>query len=129
MGSTAPSVTGLRNLLECQLVGERAGFGFAVADDAGDDEIGIVECGAVGVHERVAELAAFVDGAGSFGGDVAGDAIGPAELAEEALDAVAILLDVGVDLGVGAFKIGVGHEAGTAVSGADDVDHVEVAFV
>ena len=108
--------------------GERAGLRFAVADDAGDDEIGIVECRAIGVHKRVAELAAFVDGAGSFRRDVAGDSVGPAELAEEALDAVAILLDVGVDLGVGAFKIGVRHDAGTAVSGTDDVDHVEVAF-
>jgi len=35
---------------------------------------------------------------------------------------------VGVDLGVGAIEESVRHEAGTAVSGADDVDHVEVAF-
>ena len=39
-----------------------------------------------------------------------------------------VLLDVGIDLGVGAFEIGVGHQAGAAVAGADDVDHVEVAL-
>jgi hypothetical protein len=35
---------------------------------------------------------------------------------------------VRVDLGIGAFKVSVRHEAGTAVSRTDDVDHVEVAF-
>ena len=41
--------------------GQRAGLRLAVADDAGDDQIGVVERGAEGVAERVAELAAFVD--------------------------------------------------------------------
>ncbi len=41
--------------------GQRAGLGLAVADDAGDDQVGIVERGAEGVRERVTELAAFVD--------------------------------------------------------------------
>ena len=41
--------------------GERAGLGLAVADDAGDDQVGVVERGAVGVRQRVAELAALVD--------------------------------------------------------------------
>ncbi len=47
--------------------GERAGLGFAIADDAGDDEVGIVESGTEGVAEGVSEFAAFVDGAGGFG--------------------------------------------------------------
>jgi len=34
---------------------QRAGLGLAVADDAGDDEIRIVEGGAEGVRQRVAE--------------------------------------------------------------------------
>ena len=61
---------------------------------------GIIEGCAVGVHQRIAELATFVDGAGGLRRDVAGDAIGPTELAEEALDSVTVLLDVGIDLGV-----------------------------
>ena len=56
--------------------GERAGFGFAVADDAGDDQIGIVEYGAEGVADGISEFAAFVDRAGTFGGDVAGNSAG-----------------------------------------------------
>ena len=43
---------------------ERAGFGFAVADDAGCDQIGIVEHRAIGMDQRIAEFAAFVDRAG-----------------------------------------------------------------
>ena len=69
--------------------GERAGLGFAVADAAGDDEVGVVEGRAEGVRERVAELAAFVDGAGSFGRAVAADAAGEGEAAEEREHALA----------------------------------------
>ena len=39
-----------------------------------------------------------------------------------------VLLDVRVDLGVGAFEIGVRDQAGAAVTRADDVDHVQVAL-
>ena len=40
--------------------GERTGFGLAVADHAGADQVGIVECGAIGMHQRVTEFAAFM---------------------------------------------------------------------
>ena len=45
---------------------ERGGFGLAVAYDARDDQIRVVERRAVRVHQRVSELAALVDGAGHF---------------------------------------------------------------
>ena len=41
--------------------GQRAGLGFAVADDAGDDQVGIVERRAEGVAEAVAQLATLVN--------------------------------------------------------------------
>ena len=56
--------------------GQRAGLRFAVADDAGDDQVRVVERGAVGVAQRVAELAAFVNAARRLRGDVAGNAAG-----------------------------------------------------
>ena len=56
--------------------GKRAGFGFTVADDAGDDQVGIVEYGAEGVADRISEFTAFVDRAGTFGRDVAGNPAG-----------------------------------------------------
>ena len=108
--------------------GERAGLGLAVAHDAGNEKIGIVEGRAVGVDEGVAEFAALVDGAGSLWSHMAWDSIRPTELAEEALDAVGVLLDMRIHLGVGTFEIGVGHDAGTAMAGADDVKHFEAAF-
>ncbi len=57
---------------------------------------------------------------------MAGNAIRPAELAEQAFDSVVVLLDVRIDLGVGAFEIGVGHQPGAAVARPDDVHHVQV---
>ena len=62
---------------------ERPGLGLAVADDARDEQVGVVEGGAVGVRERVAELAALVDRAGRLGRDVARDPARERELAEE----------------------------------------------
>ena len=47
--------------------GQRAGFRLAVADDARDERIGIVEHRAERVAERIAELAALVDGPGVSG--------------------------------------------------------------
>ena len=41
--------------------GERARFCFAVANDASHDQIRVVECGTVGVTQRVAKFAPFVD--------------------------------------------------------------------
>ncbi len=105
-----------------------SGFRFAVTHDAGDDQVGIVEGRAVGMDERVAKFAAFVNRARCLRRDVAWNAIGPAELPEQTLDAVAILLDVRIHLGVGALEIGVRDKPGAAVSGADDIDHVEVTL-
>jgi hypothetical protein len=63
--------------------GQRAGFRLAIADDAGDDEIGIVEHRPEGMAERIAELAALMDGAGAFRRGVAGNTAGKGELLEE----------------------------------------------
>ncbi|CAM5598775.1 hypothetical protein SCYAM73S_07694 [Streptomyces cyaneofuscatus] len=63
--------------------GERPSLRLAVADHAGDEEVRVVEGGAVGVGEGVAEFAALVDGAGGLRGDVAGHAAGEGELLEQ----------------------------------------------
>ena len=69
---------------------QRPRLGLAVADDAADDEIGVVEGRAIGMGQRVAELAAFVDGAGRLGRGMARDAAGKRELAEQPAHAVAV---------------------------------------
>src|SRR5207302_10426762 len=104
-----------------------AGLGFAVADDAADDEVGVVEGRAVCVDQRVAELATLVDRAGRLRGGVAGDATGEGELPEEAAHPLFVTPDVWVDLAVRALEPGVGDDARSTVSWAGDVDGVEVA--
>ena len=107
---------------------QRPGLRLAVADDAGDDQVGIVEGGAVGVRQRIAELAALVDRPGRLRRHVARDAAGKGELGEEPLHARLVLRDVRIDLAVGAFEIGVGDQRRPAVAGTGDVDHVEVVL-
>jgi hypothetical protein len=41
--------------------GERAGLGFAIAHDTGHNQVRIVECGAIGMSERVTQLPALMD--------------------------------------------------------------------
>ena len=106
--------------------GERAGLGLAVADDAGDDQVRVVERGAVGVAQGVPKLAALVNAARRLGGDMAGDAAREAELLEQLPHPLRVLADLRVDLAVGPFEVGVGHQRRAAVPRADDVDHVQV---
>ena len=102
------------------------GLRLAVADDRADEQVRVVERRAVGVRERVAELAALVDRARRLGRDVAGDAARERELAEQLAHALLVAGDGRVDLAVGPLEVGVGDDAGPAVAGADDVDRVEV---
>src|SRR6185437_16317930 len=95
---------------------EGPGLGLAVADDAGDDEVGVVEGRAERVRERVPELASLVDRSGRLGCDVRRDAAGKRELTEQRAEAVLAGADMRVDLAVGAFEVGVGHEPWPAVT-------------
>jgi hypothetical protein len=108
----------------------RAGarFRFTVTHHARHDQVGIVEGRAVGVEQRVAQLAALVNGPRCLRRDMTGNPVGPGELAEEPLDAVPVLPDMRVDLAVGALEIGVGHDPGAAVPGTHDVNHVQIVL-
>ena len=108
---------------------ERAGLGFAVAHNAGRNEVGVIEHRAEGVGQRVAELAALADGAGDLGRDVAGCAAGEGELADEFPQALVVLADVRIDLAVAAVEPVLGEHGVAAVTRAGNVDHVEVIFV
>ena len=105
---------------------QRARFGLAVADDAGDDQPGIVERGAEGVAQRISEFAALVNRAGRRRRDMARNAAGKRELLEQPLHPGFVLADVGIDLAVAALEIGVGDQRRAAMAGAGDVDHVEI---
>ena len=106
---------------------QRSGFGLAVADDAGDDEIGIVEGRAEGMDQRIAELAAFVDRARRLGRDMARHAAGEGELLEQLPHAVRVHADLRIDLAVAAFEIGVRHHRRPAMAGTADVETCQVA--
>ena len=125
IGSTAPSRAGLRKRMPFHEPSSGAGLGLAVADHAGDEQVGVVEGGAEGVHERVAELAALVDRARRRHADVARDparasrtgapaAAGPPSSAETSR----------VDLRVGALEVDVGDDRRAAVARAGDVEHL-----
>ena len=102
---------------------QRPGFGLAVADHDGGDQVRIVEDGAVGVGEGIAELSPLADGAGGLGGGVARDAARVGELPEEFGHALPVVADIAVDLGVGALKPGVRHYRRTAVAGPGNKQH------
>ena len=107
---------------------QRAGLCFPVAHHAQHQQIRVVERGAVGVHQGVAELAALVDGAGRLRRDMAGDAAGEGELPEQRPQPVLVLADRGVHLAVGAFQVGVGDQPRAAVARAGHVQRAEVTF-
>ena len=109
--------------------GQRSGFRLAVADDAGDDEIGIVEHRPERMAERIAQLAALVDRARALRRCVAGNSSGKRKLKKELPQPGLILADVGIDLAVSALEVSVAHDGRAAVPGAGDVNHVEVVFL
>ena len=91
--------------------------------------LGIVERGAEGMAERIAQLAAFVDRPRRRRRDMAGNAAGKRELLEQLLQPGLVLRDVRIDLAPGAFQIDVAHQRRAAVTGAGDVDHVQVVLL
>ena len=95
-GEHGAVVHGVEELVRMPTGGHRPGLRLAVADDAGDEQVGIIEGRAIGMGQGVAEFAAFVDRAGSFGRDVAGDAAGERELREQPLHPRFVLGDVGI---------------------------------
>jgi hypothetical protein len=107
--------------------GQRTGLGLAVTDHAGDHQVRVVERRPVGVGHRVPQLAALVDRPGRLRRDVAGHAAGERELPEQPLQAPLVEADVRVDLGQRPLQPDVRHQAGAAVPGAGDVDHVDAA--
>ena len=117
---------GVKELVGVPRRRQRTGLGLAVAHHAGDDQVRVVQGRAVGVGDRVAQLTALVDGTRGLGGHVAGDAAGKGELLEQQPHPRLVPGHVGIDLAVGPFQPGVGHEPRAAVARAGDVDDVEV---
>src|ERR1051326_279732 len=107
---------------------QRSGFRLAIANDASDNETGIVEHGAERMTERIAQLTALVDRARALRRYMAGDSSGKRKLKKKLLKARLILADVGINLAVSTLEIRVAHDGRAPVPGAGDVNHVEVVF-
>src|SRR4051812_2084503 len=105
---------------------ERAGLGFAVTDDAGDEQVRVVEGSSESMGERVSELAAFVDRARHIRRAVTRNAAGKRELLEQPLESGRVPSNVGIHLRVAALEIGVGHQCRAAVPGTDDCEYIAV---
>jgi hypothetical protein len=108
---------------------QRSGLGFAVADDHRYEQIGIVEDRPKRVRHAITQFAALVDRPGRLRRAVAADAAGKRKLFEELAQAVHVLRLVRIDLGVASLEIGIGQRRRGAMSGASDVDRVQVVFL
>src|SRR5262249_32066166 len=103
-------------------------LGFPVADNAADEEAGVVECGADSVCERIPQLAALVDRAGRLRSNVARDTARKRELPEERAETLLVPGNVRVDLAVRSLEIRVRNETRAAVPGPGDVDRAQIAL-
>src|SRR4029453_11834267 len=119
----------VQELVRMPARGERTGFGLAVADDAGADQVGVVECGSVRVRDSVPELSALVDRAWRLRSHVAWNTARKRKLREKSLHAFVVRGDVRVDLAVGTLEVRVCNQARAAMSGACDIDHVKVVLL
>src|ERR1700693_2815439 len=127
-GKNGAVASGIQKFVGVPTGSERASLGFAIAHHTANQQIGIVECGAVSVGDRISELTAFMNRAGRFRRNVARNSAGERELLEESAHAIESLRNVGIDLAVGALEIGVGDEARASVTRPGHVDYVEVIF-
>src|SRR5207237_6272220 len=85
----------VQELVGVPRAGGRPGLRLAVADDACDDQVGVVERGAERRRQRVAELAALVDGPRHDRSEVAREASGRGEAADQADEPFAIAGELG----------------------------------
>src|ERR1039458_5321884 len=91
---------GVEQLVGLPCGGQGARFRFSVADDAGDDEFGIVERGPEGMAERVPQFATFVNRPRGCRRNMAGNTAGERELLEQMLQPGFVLADVWINLTV-----------------------------
>ena len=108
---------------------QRAGLRFTVADNAGDDQTGIVERGSEGMAERIAQFTAFVNRTGRRWRHMAGNPAGKRELREQFFQPGFVLRDVRINFAPGAFEINVADNRRAAVTGAGNVEHVQVILL
>jgi hypothetical protein len=76
--------------------GQRSSLGFAIADNATHQQVGVIESRAGSVAQRVSEFAAFVNRTWRFRRVVAGNSTGEGKLFKQALHAFFALPNIGI---------------------------------
>ena len=108
---------------------QRGRFGFTIADDTGDDQIGIVERSTESMAERVSQLAPFVNRPRRRRRNVTGNSAGERELFEQLFQSGFVLCDVRIHFTPGAFEVHIAHNRRAAVTGTCNVEHIQVILL
>src|SRR5579885_2996979 len=108
---------------------QRPGLRFPVAHTYGDDQVRVVKCSAKAMRKAVAQLAAFMNRAGSLRRAVAANATGEGELAKKLPHARLVLAYFRINFRIRSFQIGIGQCGRRAMPGAGDVNHVQVQLL
>src|ERR1700730_4515597 len=106
--------------------GQRPCLRFAVAHNATDQQIWIVERCAVGMRNRVSQLAALVNRTGSFRSHMAGNSTRERKLLKQFSQSILVLRNTWIDFAVSPFQISVSNEPGTSMAGSCHIHHVEI---
>src|SRR6478609_1729975 len=94
---------------------QRPGFGFAIANDTGDDEIGIIKDSTKGMAERITKFAPFMNRARALRRGMAGNTARKRKLKKKLPQPGLILADIGVDFTVSTLQIRITDHRRTAV--------------
>src|SRR6185312_8115717 len=105
---------------------ERPRLRLAIPDDTGRHQTRIVEDRAKSMAQRISQLPALMDRPGTFGRYMTRNAAGKRELFEQSLQTRRIPRDVRIHLAISPFQIGIGNKRRPTVTGARDIDHVEI---
>ncbi|CAM5683211.1 hypothetical protein MAUB1S_00078 [Mycolicibacterium aubagnense] len=105
---------------------QRAGLGLTITDYACHQQIRVVENCAVGVRQRIAQLATLVDRPRNLGCDMTGNATREREFAEQRRHALSVAGNIGTSPAVAALQPGVGEQCRSAVSRPDDIHHIKI---
>ena len=119
---------GVEELVAVPAGSQWPGFGLTITNDARHDQLRIVQGGTIGMGQRIAQFAPFVNGARHMGADMAANAIRPGKLPKEPGHSKCVALDRWVELGVGTVEVCLSDQGRTAVARPRDEQHIEAVL-
>src|SRR5205807_8316621 len=105
---------------------KRSGHSSSIPNHSRDYQIAVVESGAKGVGQDIAQLASFVNGAWGGHTDVAGDPSRGRKLAKQATYTLPILADLRIGLRVGTFEVHISEDRRSTMTWSCQVDHIDI---